>query len=99
MCVCANITYTRRGLTPRLRVELAHVTFASTLSTVSKLYVFRLITCVRKKSSNLRVPFAVETSRLRVLEVINVGPFLGAFTSSGISLVSFVMSVGLSVCP
>lgn len=99
MCVCANIIYTRRGLTPGLRVELAHVTFAPASSAVSKLYVFRLITCVRTKSSNLRFPFAVETSRLRVLGVINVGPFLGAFTSSGISPVSFVMSVGLSVCP
>jgi hypothetical protein len=31
--------------------------------------------------------------------VINVGPFLGAFASSGITLVSFVICVGLSVCP
>jgi hypothetical protein len=99
MCVFANITYTRRGLTSGLRVELAHVTFASTPPAVSKLHVFRLITCVRKKRGNLRFPFAVETNRLRVSEVINVGAFLDAFASSGISPVSFVMSVGLSVCP
>jgi len=99
MCVCANITYSRRGLTSGLRVELAHVTCASTPSAFSKLYVFRLITCVLKKSSNLRFPFAVETSRLRVSGVINVGLFLGTFASSGVSPVSFAMSVGLSVCP
>jgi len=99
MCVCANVRYARRSLYTRTTSGNGACDLCVNAVVVSKLYVVRLITCVRTKSSNLHFPFAVETSRLRVSGVINAGPFLSAFTSSGISPVSFVMSVGLFVCP
>jgi hypothetical protein len=99
MCVCANTTYMRRDVTPGLRVELAHVTFASTPSAVSHLVCLPVDYVCPNEKQWFAYLLPWKRSRLRVSGVINVGPFLGALASSRITPVSLVMSVGLSVRP